>query len=107
MIHKHKFITYHEKYSKPFLLQINRKDVEPYKPLILKRFETLEEAIKERDLFLSNYKDKRYKGLAFDSKRNKWRSTISYKGKAIYLGLFDTQEEAKEFRNKVLMDLMN
>lgn len=107
MVHKHKFITYQSNYSKPYRLQINQKDVEPYRPLILERFETLEEAIKERDLFLSKYEDKRYKGVSYCRHNGRWKSSISVKGKFIYLGSHATQEEAKEFRNKILIDLMN
>lgn len=107
MVHKHKFITYHKAYKKRYLLQINQKDVEPYRPLIKKRFETLEEAINERDLFLSKYEDKRYKGVTYVTNKNKWKSTISIKGKNLYLGTHNTQEEAKEFRNQVLKDSMN
>lgn len=107
MIHEHKFITHHKNYKKSYLLQINQKDVEPYKPLIKKRFETLEEAINERDLFLSKYEDKRYKGVTYVTNKNKWKSTISVKGKNLYLGIHNTQEEAKDFRNKILLKLMN
>lgn len=107
MVNKHKFITYQGSYSKPYRLQINQKDVKPYRPLILERFETLEEAIIERDKFLSKYEDRRYKGVTYCKHNGRWKSFISVKGKSLYLGSHETQEEAKEFRNKILTDLLN
>lgn len=37
-------------------------------------------------------------GVTFDVTRNKWRSYLNINGKQIYLGRFDTIEEAKKAR---------
>ena len=36
------------------------------------------------------------KGYTFDKRRNKWKSCIRYKGKVIFLGLYKTEEEARQ-----------
>ena len=36
------------------------------------------------------------KGYTWSKKHKKWKSTIRYKGKSIFLGLYETEEEAKQ-----------
>lgn len=36
----------------------------------------------------------KYKGVSFDRDRNKYKATIRYQGRLIYLGHFDTEEQA-------------
>lgn len=106
MVHKHKFISF-EKSSNMYKVHIAEKKSNEYKCLFIKRFETLDEAIRARDDFFNNSEDKRYKGISYHKRNKKWISTISLKSKRIILGSHNTQEEAKDFRNKVLTDLMN
>lgn len=40
------------------------------------------------------------KGVNYDKSRNKWRARISYNGKRIELGFFETKEEAEQARFK-------
>ena len=40
------------------------------------------------------------KGVDFDKSRGKWRSNITFQGKHIYLGRFNTLEEAAQVRKK-------
>jgi hypothetical protein len=35
-----------------------------------------------------------YKGVSYDASRNKWKAAIKEKQKSIFLGRFDTPEEA-------------
>lgn len=37
-----------------------------------------------------------YKGVTFDKERNKWRSSIAFNRKTIFLGRHDTEKEASE-----------
>lgn len=46
----------------------------------------------------------KYKGICFDKRINKWRSSIKIKGKLIYLGVFTTEELAKEKRDKYITE---
>lgn len=45
----------------------------------------------------NNYKSQ-FVGVTYHSGAKKWRSRISQNGKSIYLGVFDTQEEANQAR---------
>jgi hypothetical protein len=45
-----------------------------------------------------NCQNKIAKGYNFDKRRNKWRSYINLNRKQIWLGYFDTEEEAKQAR---------
>ncbi|MHC4655116.1 MAG: AP2 domain-containing protein [Planctomycetota bacterium] len=40
-----------------------------------------------------NYSSK-YKGVHWEKKRNQWRARITFKGRVVPLGRFDTEEEA-------------
>lgn len=46
----------------------------------------------------NKYKNKtsKYKGVCFDSKRNKWRANIRIKGRQTYLGEFEAEDQAYE-----------
>lgn len=44
-----------------------------------------------------------YKGVGWSAKLNKWRARITFRGKEIHLGLFDTKEAAAQaYRNKAI-----
>lgn len=105
-VEKHKFISF-DKSNKKYLVQIQEKDVKPYKNIFKKRFETLEEAIFERDSFMSKQKDKRYKGVTYNKANKNWNTFISFNGKSHYLSTHYSQEEAKDYRNEILKNLMN
>lgn len=47
----------------------------------------------------------KYKGVTYYRKTNKWMSQIGHKGKTIYVGLFNTELEAFEARQKKLIEL--
>lgn len=46
-----------------------------------------------------------FKGVSMEAKTQKWRSRISVNGVCIYLGLFDTPEEASSARNEKAKEL--
>lgn len=41
-----------------------------------------------------------YAGVAYQTKAKKWKATIAYKGKQMYLGIFDNVEDAISARKK-------
>lgn len=47
-----------------------------------------------------NLRNKKWKGVSFHKQVKKWRSYITINGKQLNLGLFQTEEEAKESTNK-------
>lgn len=49
-------------------------------------------------VILRNKQNNPDRGLKFDKRRNKWVARMFYDGKEIYLGQFDTKEEAKKAR---------
>lgn len=106
MTKKHKFINF-DKQSQKWRVRIQQKKTKAKEIIFCKFLSTLEEAIIARDNFLNKYQDKRYKGVTYNKQNKNWSCFITLKGKQIHLGSYKTQEEAKEFRNKVLMDLMN
>jgi hypothetical protein len=46
----------------------------------------------------------KYKGINFDKKINKWIARISIDSKRKYLGAFNSDEEAFEYRSKFILD---
>lgn len=44
----------------------------------------------------TNLENRNMKGYNYDKSRNKWRSRIKYQGKDIFLGRFDTENEARQ-----------
>lgn len=55
----------------------------------------------------NDYKPKyssKYKGVSFNKASNKWRAYITIKGSQKHLGLFKTEEEAYEARQKALKE---
>jgi len=48
-----------------------------------------------------------YTGVSWDKKLNKWRSAISYNGKTILLGFFDSEIEASNQYEKALYSIEN
>jgi hypothetical protein len=46
-----------------------------------------------------------YKGVSWFSQRNNWRARITYKNKTIYVGYYNTKEEAAEAYNQKAKEL--
>jgi len=44
----------------------------------------------------------KYKGVSYCKGRNKWSAYLNFEGNRISLGRFNTEEEAKQFRNKFI-----
>lgn len=47
----------------------------------------------------------RFKGVHFDRSKDQWRAAIMHQGERIFLGLFDTEEEAAAERDRVASEL--
>lgn len=68
------------------------------------RFDNLREATSsENKMNACRHKDNKsgVKGIRFHKRAKKYQARVNIDGKAIYLGLFDTAEEAKTERDKV------
>jgi len=73
-------------------------------------YDTLEEAVKERDAFIiANYNGvaKGYmpRGVSFVKRQNSYQANLSIEGTTFYIGTFKTIPEAIEARNKYIESL--
>lgn len=83
-------------------LTLDRIDVnEGYYPENCRWVDRIKQNINRR-LFKSNTSG--YKGICYKKNLNKWQSYIVVKTNHIYLGIYDTQKEALEARNKYIID---